>query len=145
MIVVDTNIVVYALTEGPQTPLARKVRRLDPQWRLPDLWQHECLNFLATYVRQGGISLGIARRLWLEATQLLAGCVHPVDMLLALQLAVEHDISAYDAQFIAVAQQLGVLCITEDRRLRLAFPDRTRSMQEFCATQPRRPRLRQTR
>lgn len=74
-----------------------------------------------------------ARRAWREAVELLAGRFHSVDMMLALRLAIDHKISAYDAQFIALAQQLQVPCITEDRRLRRAFPHVAISMQEFCA------------
>jgi predicted nucleic acid-binding protein len=132
MIVVDTNVVAYALIEGTHTALARRVWSLDPAWRLPDLWAHEYLNILATYARVGGMSLRKATQLWNQATELLSGCLRPVDMLLALELAVENNISAYDAQFVALARSLGVACVTEDQRLLGAFPQETMSMRDFC-------------
>jgi predicted nucleic acid-binding protein len=132
VIVVDTNVVAYALVEGTHTELARRVRELDPDWRLPELWQHEYLNILATYAKQGGANLKTAQRLWREAVKLLAAATVPVDMPTALDLAVEHGVSAYDAQFIALAVALGVPCVTEDRILLRAFPRVAVSMRAFC-------------
>ncbi|HSB17472.1 MAG TPA: type II toxin-antitoxin system VapC family toxin [Bryobacteraceae bacterium] len=132
VIVVDTNVVAYALIEGAHTPLALQVRKIDPAWRLPDLWRHEFLNILATYVRQGGTDENTARRLWLKADDLLAPATVAVDLSLALGLAVRYRISAYDAQFIALASTLGVPCVTEDRALQKAFPGSAVSMREFC-------------
>ena len=133
MIVPDTNVVAYLFIQGARTPLARQVWSVDPDWRLPDLWRHEYLNSLATHARHGAMEFEAARRLWLEATDFLSGCAHAVAMAVALQVALRYKISAYDAQFIALAQTLGVLCITEDLPLRRKFPRLTRSMQEFCA------------
>jgi len=107
MIVPDTYIIAYALIEGPRTALARRALTLDPDWRLPALWAHEFLNILATYVQLGGAPRSQALRLWRRATALLNGCVTAVDMELALELAAEHAISAYDAQFVALAMRTG--------------------------------------
>jgi predicted nucleic acid-binding protein len=132
VIVVDANVVAYALIEGAQTELALRVRELDPDWRLPELWQHEYLNILATYARQGGIPAKTVQRLWREAIQALAPATRRVDMPMALALSVEHNISAYDAQFIALATSLGVACVTEDRLLLRTFPEVAFSVRDFC-------------
>lgn len=136
MIVPDTNIIAYALIEGPRTALARRALTLDPDWRLPALWAHEFLNILATYVRLGGAPRSQALRLWRRATALLNGCVTAVDMELALELAAEHAISAYNAQFVALAMRTGAVLITEDRRLRRTFPSLTASLESFCKGNP---------
>ena len=96
------------------------------------MWQHEYLNILATYAKQGGLPVKTAQRLWREGVRLLAAATRPADVSLSLELAVEHGVSAYDAQFIALAISLGVRCITEDRRLLRAFPDVAVSMAAFC-------------
>jgi predicted nucleic acid-binding protein len=132
VIVVDTNVVAYALIEGTQTELARRVRELDPEWRLPELWQHEYLNILATYAKQGGLPVKTAQRLWREGVRLLAPATRPADMSLSLDLAVARGVSAYDAQFIALAISLGISCVTEDRLLQRAFPGVAVSMAAFC-------------
>jgi predicted nucleic acid-binding protein len=46
----------------------------------------------------------------------------------ALDVARRYNISAYDARFIAAAQQLETKLVTEDRKLRAAAPERTRSL-----------------
>jgi len=80
VIVVDTNVVAYALIQGTQTALARQVRQRDPFWRLPTLWRHEFLNILAVYVRRGGARLREAAFLWGQAVKLLSPGEQAVDM-----------------------------------------------------------------
>ena len=99
-------MVAYTFLEGVQTQLALKVRDLDPDWRLPELWR--------------------------RAGRLLASSTRPVDMLLALELAARHNVSAYNAQFMALAVTLGVRCVTQDRTLLRAFPRIAVSMRGFC-------------
>ena len=132
MIVVDTNILVYSLIQGPATALARRVFDRDPVIRLPELWRHEFVNALATYSRSGGASAEEARQLWLEADRLFEPYTVPVDLSIALEFAVHHRITAYDAQFITLAETLGVRCVTEDRRLQRQLPRLAVSMEAFC-------------
>ena len=121
------------LIEGERTALALEVRAIDPVWRLPELWRHEYLNILATYGRSGRLSQAQMQQLWSQGNRLLASCVSPVDLSLALQIAVEKSrISAYDAQFLALARRLGVICVTEDQVLRRKFAGVAVSMVEFC-------------
>ena len=56
-----------------------------------------------------------------------------VDGSAALDLAIVHGISAYDAQYIALALGFGTLCVTEDRRLMRKFSETAVSMKAFCA------------
>jgi len=48
-----------------------------------------------------------------------------------LGLAARYGITADDAQFIALAEERGLLCITEDRALRHKFPEIAVSMDDF--------------
>ena len=52
----------------------------------------------------------------------------------ALIVATGNRISAYDAQYIALAQKLQTICVTEDQRLLKTFPALTRTMRAFAAT-----------
>lgn len=133
MIVVDVNVVAYLLIQSDSTALAQAVWQRDPVWLLPPLWRHEYLNVLATYVKTGGATLEEARSLWSEALRLFAAGEREVDMGQALVLAVEHGISAYDGQYVALAAELRLPLVTADRRLRKAFPGRLFSMAEFCS------------
>ncbi len=55
-----------------------------------------------------------------------------VDLLRAMELAVGRNLSAYDAEFIVLAQSMSVPLVTEDRRLVAAFPSIAVSMEAFC-------------
>jgi len=133
VIVVDVNVVAYYFIEGDKTAMARELMRTDPDWRLPALWRHEYLNVLATYARLGGATLAESRELWRLADELLVSRDHPVEPDATLALAAEHKLSAYDAQYIVLAQRLHTILVTEDRRLAKAFPSIARTMQAFVA------------
>lgn len=128
MIVVDVNVVAYFFIEGDKTASARDLARRDPDWRLPVLWRHEFLNVLATFVREGGATVAEGRTLWQRSVELLGSGEQGVDMEAALVIAAENRISAYDAQYIALARQLQTICVTEDRRLLRTLPTLTRAM-----------------
>ena len=122
MIIVDTNIIAYLLIQGERTEGAQKTYRKDPDWMAPRLWQHEFLNVLATFVREGGATAEQVEDVWHGALQLLAPGEQSPDMMHALQLATRHAVSAYDAQYVALAMEHSVPLVTEDRRLLKTFP-----------------------
>lgn len=136
MIVVDVNIVAYYFIEGEKTALARDLMHRDPDWRLPTLWRHEYLNVLATYARRGGATVEESRALWRQALELLAPREEPADAEATLALVIERPISAYDGQYVALAQRLQTALLTEDRRLLEAFPAVARTMQTFLVSDP---------
>ena len=132
MIVVDTNVIAHRLIQGDKTPLALGVCRRDAAWIVPTLWRHEFLNVLSTLTRQGMLKTGQSKRTWLAAVRQLRHVESAVNMTAALDLSVAHMISAYDAQYIVLAQAHGVRCVTEDRALRREFPETAVSMRDFC-------------
>ncbi len=134
MIVVDVNVIAYFFIEGEKTASARDLLRRDPDWRLPALWRHEYLNVLATFVREDGATIADAKTLWQRGIELFGPREQDLDMESALDLATENRISAYDAQYVALARQLQTVCVTEDQRLLRTFPELTRTMQAFAAT-----------
>lgn len=133
MIAVDVNIIAYLLIAGEKTAEARLVRELDDEWIVPDLWRDEFMNILATYIRQGGTSLESARSLWLAAASLFENRERSADSIATLELAEMHRLSAYDAQYLAVAVEFGVPLITEDRSLLRSTPKNTMTMAEYIA------------
>jgi predicted nucleic acid-binding protein len=132
LIVVDTNVIAYVLIEGDKTALAQQVAKKDPDWKVPPLWRHEFLNVLATSARAEVIDALQAEALWHKGLDLLVRAEREADGSALLKLAIEHAISAYDAQYIALAQSLETQCITEDKRLLKTFPDTAVSMKAFC-------------
>lgn len=130
MIVVDVNVVVHLLTEGPRRAQALRLWESDSDWRLPPLWRHELLNVLATLVREDYLEEADAIVLWERAVGLFADREVSPDMLAALRTAVRLGIGAYDAQYAVLAQSLRAPLVTEDRRLRSAVPDRALALAE---------------
>jgi predicted nucleic acid-binding protein len=133
MIVADTNLVVQLTLRLAQTEQARNVYQRDSDWVLPELWRHEYLNVLANYLRFDHTPMETLLAAWQQATSLFKNSVKPVDMLQALRLAGDLNISAYDAQYLALAQTFDIKLVTEDRKLRKAAPDMTLSMQAFLS------------
>ncbi len=132
MIVVDTNVIVYLMIAGEKTEMAQRAFRRDSDWTVPSLWRHEFLNVLATLVRHGGIEIDEATDIWQRNIRLFAPGERDVDMPHALRLAGQHNISAYDAQYVALAMELSAPYVTGDQQILRTFPDIALSMQEFC-------------
>jgi predicted nucleic acid-binding protein len=133
MIVVDVNIVAYLLIEGDKTALARALWEKESQWHLPGLWIHEFLNLLATSERAGHLKLSRCLEVLESARTLFESKTHLVDPIETLRLATKHRLTAYDAQYIALAQSLQTPLISEDRKLRQAVPEYVHSMRSFVA------------
>lgn len=131
MIAVDVNVIAYLLIAGEKTVEARQVHELDADWVVPNLWRDEFLNILATYVRQGGTSLESAKKLWSSAVDLFEGKERVAGSIATLELADQYRLSAYDAQYLAVAVEFGVTLITEDKSLLRTVPQHTLTMREY--------------
>ena len=121
MIVVDTNVIAHLYLPTEHTALAEALLVKDPEWAAPLLWRSELRNVLAVYLRQGLLDFDNAYAIQTEAESLLAGYEYEVGSLEVLQLAAESDCSAYDCEFVATAQHLGVPLVSEDRQLQRRF------------------------
>ena len=131
MIVSDTNLIVYLHVESEFTSRARQVHALDPDWVFPPVTRSEATNVLATLAREKWMDAeGAAATLARIEPRIVAGS-RDVPMRAALELAIERGVSAYDAQFVVLARQLGVFLVTEDGKLKKRFPDVAVSMEAF--------------
>ena len=131
MIVVDTIVLAYLLLPGPRMQRAEALLLQHPQWAGPPLWHSEWRNVLSTYVRRELLPLPMAIALMQQAEALLSGNDELVDSELVLQLAASSGCSAYDCEFVAAAQQLGVPLVTEDRAILAAFPALAQSLEQI--------------
>lgn len=128
MIVVDTNVIVYLLLPGDFTQRAEALLKREPDWSAPVLWRSEMRNVLATLLRQGRLTLPQATAVQAEAESLLAGAEYSVASPRVLELSASSDCSAYDCEFVALAEVLDVTLYTLDARLLRAFPARTSAL-----------------
>jgi len=130
LIVVDTNVLAYLLLGGPRTEQAEVLRRHHRQWAAPPLWRSEFRNVLTGYLRRDLLPFPKALVLMQEAEEILSAHEEKVSTEHVLQLVSSSRCSAYDCEFVAVAQHLSVLLITEDLAILTAFPDVAQSLHQ---------------
>lgn len=134
MIVVDANILVYSIINFPKTHLTKLLRSKDSDWRFPTLWEYEFGNAMVSMARQKEITPQEAYRAMEEARSLFIPGEMPVDGNVVFRLALERKLTFYDAQYLALAQTLGVPLVTEDTALRKSGAGMAVDMEEFLET-----------
>ncbi len=131
MIVVDTNLIGYLYLASPRAAQAEATFRKDPDWAAPLLWRSELQNVLAGYIRKEQLTLAEAERIMEAAAGLLAGREYAVPPRAVLSLVPASTCSAYDCEFVALAEELKVPLVTVDREILEQFPDRAVSLDSF--------------
>jgi predicted nucleic acid-binding protein len=129
MIVVDTNVIAYLLLPGEWTQSAEALLEHDSRWVAPSLWRSEFRNILAGYLRRGTLTYDQTLAVQLTAEEILDGNEMSVESQSVLQLVRDSRCSAYDCEFVALAQQLTVTLYTMDSTVLAAFPDTARSLE----------------
>ncbi len=122
MIVADTNLFAYLYIGGEQTSLAEAVFLQDPLWAAPLLWRSEFRNILAGLVRRKSLTLPVATDFIRETEGWMKGREYAVVSYHVLDLAAKSGCSAYDCEFVALAEDLSVKLVTNDRQILKAFP-----------------------
>ena len=130
MIVVDTNVIAYLLLPGEWTQSAESLLEHDSSWVAPSLWRSEFRNILAGYLRRGSLTYDQTLAVQLTAEEILGGNEMSVESRSVLQLVRDSRCSAYDCEFVAIAQQLKVILYTMDSTVLAAFPDTARSLEQ---------------
>ena len=133
MIVADTNLLVYLKIRSDQTPLAERVLDKDSDWHAPRLWRSEFRSALASNLRAGRITYEHALEAMESVEQMMLHNEHAVDSTAVLRLVSESDCSAYDCEFVALANHLNVPLITSDSQLLRNFPGRALAPDRFLA------------
>jgi predicted nucleic acid-binding protein len=139
--VVDANVAVKLFIVQPESDKAEALfRRLesDPRARfhVPDFFYAECASAFALYVRQTRYAARQARD---HLQALLALGLRPADTAglatPALDLALAHGISGYDAFYVALSERLKTPLVTADAGLFRALkgkPFDVRLLREFA-------------
>jgi predicted nucleic acid-binding protein len=133
MIVVDTNLIGYLLLPSEHTLQVEQVLRRDPEWAAPLLWRSELRNVLAVQMRAGRFGLQHAQAVMTQAETLLHRREYTVASPRVLQLAASSGCSAYDCEFVALAQDLEVRLITVDKQVLAGFPQVSQTPERFLA------------
>ena len=132
MIVVDTDVVAAFWIKGTRTAAARRVRKRDGDWAVPPLWRSEFRSVLRQYLVGGHVT--VSQALWFaeKAEADLHGREHPVETAAVLGLVGRTDHSAYDCEYIALAEAEGVRLVTGDRAVARLFPTVAVFLEDFA-------------
>ncbi len=133
MIVADTNLIAYFLIEGTGTEAVHAVYNRDPAWALAPLCRSEYLNVLATTLRAGVLTEDEAHRGWRNDVELFGHREAEPGGKAVQNGAIGARLSAFDAQFVVLARNLGVPLVTADKSLVRARPDVAVAAKEFGA------------
>jgi predicted nucleic acid-binding protein len=136
VIVVDSNIVAARNLTSSLTSKAIQVEEKDPVWIVPVLWRYEFQNILAGAIKAKQIEPARALDIWEKVSKILIENEWEPSASKVIDLVAQYGITAYDGQFIAVALEMEIPCVTEDRELRERFPGIAISIDEFLKPEP---------
>jgi predicted nucleic acid-binding protein len=128
VIVVDTNVIAYLYIPSEYTEVAQSLLAANRNWAAPVLWRSEFRNVLGGYVRRGDFDLDKALFIQKRAEQFMADGEFSVESADVLKLVQGSPCTAYDCEFVALAQRLKVPLVTMDKQLLKHFGDTARKL-----------------
>ena len=133
MVVADTNIIAALFLRTRLSDQALQLRVRDPLWRVDPFALIEFSNVLATYQRARYLTKTAAMEQLRLAEEFLSPNYIRVSNGISLELAFRYEVTAYDARFLAVAEELHQKLVTDDTKLRAAAPVLTQSIEDALA------------
>ncbi len=133
MIVVDTNIISYLYISGERSQQSENLLSSDSNWVAPVLWRSEFRNVLAQYLRKNLLSLEEILLIIQQSEKLLTDHEYEVSSAHIMQLVKSSQCSAYDCEFIALAQYLDIPLITADKKILREFPEIAKTAESYLA------------
>jgi len=103
----------------------------DPDWIVPILWRSEFRNALAGSIRRRSLTAEEAIAIADLAEAMLNQKEFTISTSAVLQLVSRSHCSAYDCEFVALANAEGVRLLTVDRQILQEFPEVAISLQAF--------------
>ena len=131
MIVVDTNTIAYLYLPTEHSLAVEQLLIQEPQWAAPSLWRSELRNVLAVYLKRNLLDLTTVCAIQEQAESLMYNHEYETRSQQVLALAQQSGCSAYDCEFVALAQFLEVPMVTADKQLLKAFPEVCITTQQF--------------
>lgn len=128
MVVVDTNIISYLYISGERSRQAERLLSIDSHWSAPVLWRSEFRSVLSRYLRNNYLNLVEVLHIIQQAELLLGDHEYELPAAPIMQLVNSSTCSAYDCEFVALAQYLDVPLITADKKILREFPGFAKSI-----------------
>lgn len=133
MIVADTNVIASLWVPNDMDEMAYKILEKDVDWAAPILWRSEFRNVLAIYLRADILEFSIALQAIEEAEDLMGSKEFEVNSTRVLSLVSDSSCSAYDCEFVALADDLDIKLVTFDEKIIKEFPESAVHPKEFIA------------
>lgn len=128
MIVVDSNVIAYLYLPTEHSRRAESLLQRDSEWIAPILWRSEFRSVLSGYLRRDSLTFEQAVELQRAAEAQLFGFEHEVDSIAVFKHVNDSRCSAYDCEYVALAEQFDVRLVTMDKQLLREFPTRAVSL-----------------
>ena len=132
MIVVDVNTIAYLWIPGEMSECAQRALARDPHWVSPVLWRSEFRNILAGYLRRGDLDSDTVDRCLTSAEAQLTGHEYLIPSALIMQKVATSVCSAYDCEYVALAEDLKTTLVTSDKQILRDFPLLTTSLKTYA-------------
>jgi predicted nucleic acid-binding protein len=123
MLVVDTNVLAYLWIPGVHTKHAEQLLQKDNHWVAPVLWKSEFRNILTGYIRSSLMDMRTAMQIFEKVENQMQGCEYSVSTFKVMSLVENSSCSAYDCEFVALAESLAVSLVTSDKQILKSFPN----------------------
>jgi predicted nucleic acid-binding protein len=131
MIIVDTNVIASMWVPNDMDEWVYKVLKKDDDWVAPLLWRSEFRNVLSIYLRKEILDLSVVLQATEEAEQLMDANEFEVNSTQVMSLVSDSSCSAYDCEFVALADDLNIQLVTFDKKIIHEFPNIAISPEEF--------------
>ena len=131
MIVVDTNVICYRWMSSPNNAAAEAVLAKDPHWIAPLLWRSQFRNIAALAIRRKAITIPVAQEIVRKAEASFEQGEFAVSSDAVLRLVARSNCTAYDCEFVALADAERVQLVTADRQILQEFPEVAISLDKF--------------
>lgn len=123
MIVVDTTVIAHLLLDGDYVKEAKRLLTKEAEWAAPRLWRSEFRNVLTKYYRHQRLDENSVVAMMEAASARLSGREFDPSSDQVFDCVFRSNLSAYDAEFVALAMDLKTYLITADRQIVREFPD----------------------
>ena len=134
MIVVDTNILINYYVNSEGSDLASQVYTKDPAWVAPFLWRSEFRNTTLLYLHKKLLTLQQVLQIIQAVERMMQDHEFHVGSSDIYRLAANSSCSAYDCEFVALAQELGITLVTADKKVLREFSETAVSPLQFIET-----------
>ena len=131
MIVVDTNVICYRWMSSPNSAAAETALAKDPHWIAPLLWRSEFRYIVALAIRKNALTTHAAQEIMRKAEASFERCEFAVSSDAVLRLVAKSNCTAYDCEFVALADAERVQLVTADRQILQEFPEVAISLDKF--------------